>query len=68
MFGATSAITEAEAKHSAVLQEATTAEEKVSEARAELRPIEQCTANDDSTAVALVIRVTARSLVRPASS
>jgi hypothetical protein len=44
------AVTEAVAKHAALLQEATTAEEKLSNAQAELCRVEQCIANDDPTA------------------
>lgn len=47
---AESKITEAEAKHAAVLAEASAAEENVSKAQAELKRIEQCIADDDPTA------------------
>lgn len=47
---AESKITEAEAKHSAILAEASTAEENVDEAQAELKRIEQCIATNDPTA------------------
>lgn len=47
---ATSRIAEAEAKHAALLAEASTAEENVSKAEAELRRIEQCIASNDPTA------------------
>lgn len=43
-------ITEAEAKHAAVLAEASTAEENVCKAEAELTRIEQCIASDDPSA------------------
>ncbi|MBT2594560.1 hypothetical protein [Arthrobacter sp. ISL-72] len=44
------AITEAEAKHAALLAESTAAEENVTKAQAELHRIEQCIANDDPKA------------------
>jgi hypothetical protein len=47
---AASRITEAEAKHAAVLAEVATAEENVSKAEAELKRIEQCIASDDPSA------------------
>lgn len=47
---AESKITEAEAKHAAVLDQSSTAEENVIKAQAELKRIEQCIATDDATA------------------
>jgi hypothetical protein len=47
---AESEITEAEAKHSALLAEASAAEENVSKAQAELKRIEHCIATDDPSA------------------
>ncbi|MEV7457985.1 hypothetical protein [Pseudarthrobacter oxydans] len=47
---AATAITNAEAKHAALLAEATIAQENVTKAEAEIRRIETCIANDDLTA------------------
>lgn len=47
---AESKITEAEAKHAAILAEASAAEESVSKAEAELKRIERCIATNDPTA------------------